>query len=196
MSGPLFPPPKGFRPVTASRLQWAELRWEGPFGPSTFEPRTDAVRAAGRRYERKVHRRLGEVYGATSLGPLYTPGQWIEFRERGQSRNRWAQPDGLLLDLSRGLLTIVEVKLRHMVKAWWWLRHIYQPLLSFIFPSWGIALLEVVRYYDPCVTWPEDVRLVREPDLLRAGQCGCHIWNGTGNPPRAEQPSSLSGVYA
>lgn len=179
MNTTLFPRPDRFIPVDPSRLAWAELRWEGPWGQ---EPQRGggAVKAAGRRYERKVHCRLGSMYSPESSldGALYTPAQWIEFRERGQSRSRWAQPDGLLLNLSRGLLVVVEVKLRHVVTAWWWLRGIYGPLLHFLFPKWTIAYLEVVRYYDPAVRWPEPIRLVREPSLVREGQFGVHIWSG------------------
>lgn len=66
-----------------------------------------------------------------------------------------------------------------MDKAWWWLRKIYEPLIRFLFPlGWGIACLEVVRFYDPEIGFPEPLRLVREPDLLRAGQFGVHIWSG------------------
>lgn len=130
------------------------------------------------KYERKVHGYFGEWFGPLSSGGLYAPAQWIEFGN-GSNHSRWAQPDGLLVDFNRGLLTVVEIKLRHMQKAWWWLRELYLPLITFLFgPSWSYSVLEVVRFYDPSVTWPEPIRMVKSPDLLRNGQFGVHIWNG------------------
>lgn len=158
-------------------MAWAEFRDEGPFPTPR---RVRGAKAAGLAYERKVHRHLREVYSPEAGGPLYAPAQWIEFVERGStSRRRWAQPDGLLVNLDKGLVTIVETKLRHTDRAWWWLRQIYLPLLRHIFPAgWTFALLEVVRYYDPAVHFPEPTKLVKYPDRLCEGQFGVHIWSG------------------
>lgn len=128
-------------------------------------------------YERRVHRHLQHIFDTAPT--LYLPAQWIAFRARGAPQLRWAQPDGLLIDLTRGLIVIVEIKLRHMDKAWWWCRQLYEPLLTALFPSsWTFACLEVTRSFDPEVVWPEPLHMVRSPDLLRAGQFGCHIWGG------------------
>lgn len=174
---PVFPRPEGFRPVNPNALSWARFEFTGPFlGPP---PRQTGARAAGLRYERKAHRGLADAFPPEGGGPIYAAGQWIAFAERGGPK-RWAQPDGMLLDFSRGLITIVEIKLRHMQRAWWWLRELYEPLIRFIFPKeWAFACLEVVRYYDPAVSWPEPLRLARSPADLSPGQFGCHIWSGT-----------------
>lgn len=173
MLSPPLTPPKGFR--AAGNVEWAEFRFEGPWGPNSPRGSTPA-RQAGLAYERRVHRHLRESY---SSGILYAPGQWIEFREQGFRQSRWAQPDGLLLDLDNGLVVIVEIKLRHTERAWWWLRQLYAPLLRSIFPpAWRFAYLEVTRYYDPEVHWPEAIRLVKHPHFLVESQCGVHIWTG------------------
>jgi hypothetical protein len=173
-----LPRPSGFREVR--HVSWAEFRWEGPWGEGDGPRPPAGARAAGLRYERKVHRRLLAAYGSESSA-LYLPAQWIIFREGSSPAARWAQPDGLLIDLGRGLVTIVEIKLRHMDKTWWWCRGLYEPLLRHLFPSgWSFACLEITRFYDPGIEWPEPLRLVREPDALRAGQFGCHIWSGSG----------------
>lgn len=175
----LPPPPDGFQ--AAGDVEWAELSWTSPWGAGADPRPSKGARAAGLAYERKVHRHFGALFAAErGAGTLYAPAQWIRFRSYGSRRIRWAQPDGLLLDFGRGLVTVVEVKLKHTSRTWWWVRQLYTPLLRYIFPAaWHFAWLEVVRFYEPDVAWPEGsaaLRMVREPTALRAGQFGCHIY--------------------
>lgn len=165
----LFQRPSRFEPVKRDELLWAELSPVGPFGLHTAPPQT-AAQAAGLRYERKANGRLTAMY------PLYGGAQWINFRMKNSSRLRWAQPDGMLLNFSTGLLTIIEIKIRHTESAWWSLRYLYEPLCEKLFPSWRIACCEMCRWFDPVVPWPEPYRRVAEPALLRAGEIGVHIW--------------------
>lgn len=124
------------------------------------------------RYERKCHTHFLQMY------PGYGASQWIKFCEQTGRVLRWAQPDGLLIDYRAGLITILEMKIRHTENAWWALRHLYEPLIGFLFgPSWRVASCEVVRWFDPAVPWPEPYRRVAEPALLRPGELGVHIWD-------------------
>lgn len=126
----------------------------------------------GIRYERRAHAHFAEAFPGR-----YGAGQWIAFRERRSGKVRYAQPDGLVVDYERGLLTLLEMKLRHTDRAWWALRYVYEPLFSFLFPSWRVACCEVVRWYDPAVPWPEAYRRVASPSFLDGGEIGVHIWS-------------------
>lgn len=163
------PPPKGFRP--AEGVLWA--REDGhPPAFLTRERRYTGRRGQGVRYERKVHDYLAE-----KAGDIYRRGPWFCFG--GEEYTRWCQPDGLILDEAAGLLTIVEVKYQHTADAWWQLRELYLPVVSLAYgPDWRIAMLEVVRWYDPHTSFPETPLLTPDPLSPPHGRIGVHIWAG------------------
>lgn len=174
MNRPLFLPPKGFRP--------SDLVIEAEFtkGPNfaSVQPRLHAAAQRGINYERKVHRHLRELFSPERGAQLYAPAHWIAFRTSDPTDRslRFAQPDGLLLDLDRSLIIIIEVKLRHMQSAWWGLRRLYEPLIRKLFGSrWSYAVCEVVGWYDPAVFWPEPYSMVRDPSFLRRNEFGVMI---------------------
>ena len=125
------------------------------------------------RYERKVHEHYEGLFGAA-----YAASPWFIFKELGVDRPRWCQPDGLFFDPWRGTLTVVECKLQHTADAWWQLRWLYLPVLSAAFPPnlWSFRLLEVVKWYDPAVKFPERVKLRADIRDAREGEFGVHIW--------------------
>jgi hypothetical protein len=176
MSPPLFPKPKRFRP--SDLVTFAEFCDEPAFVRGAHETLTGS-RRAGILYERRVHGYLKRQFNATGLSPVfYAPGKWIRFRtsDPRESTFRYAQPDGLLFDLPRSQITIIEAKLSHTQNAWWGLRRLYEPLIRFLFgPSWGYAVCEVTRYYDPAVRWPEKLNMVRDPSYLRRNEFGVMI---------------------
>jgi len=122
--------------------------------------RISPAKKAGLAYERKVQDYLGNLFG-----DFYLPGIWFSFYAGGYAGRRYAQPDGLLFDLERGVITIVEVKIRHTTRAWWQLRELYQPLVEFKFPDWGVEVVEVFNYFDKKEAVPEKVMHVGEVDL-------------------------------
>jgi hypothetical protein len=113
------------------------------------------------------------------LPDRYVPGPWLYFSaEHGV---QWCQPDGLIIDLKGGKIVIVEMKYQHTTDAWWQMRHLYLPVLRHIFPEalWDFKLLEVVKWYDGMLQWPEPTRLVAHPlDALTipGTSTGIHIW--------------------
>lgn len=164
-----FPQPSRFERV--KELAWAELSPVGPFSSPTLAGMTEAQKQ-GLRYERKAHDHFSTIFPGR-----YGGAQWIIFREKASGRVRYAQPDGLLVDYTSGLIVILEMKIRHGDKAWWSLRYLYEPLIEFLFPSWRVACCEVVRWFDPAVPWPEPYRRVASPSLLRPSEIGVHIWS-------------------
>lgn len=158
------PAHEGFRP--AGRVLSAGLCLE----PALRKKRYSGRRLAGIQYERKVHTYLDSLYGER-----YIPSPWLRFFSDGKWR--WCQPDGLLLDFSRGILTVVEVKYQHTSDAWWQVRHLYMPVLKEIFPEtlWSFEACEVVKWYDPATSFPEKVVLAQEPGLHHPA-FKIHIW--------------------
>lgn len=127
-------------------------------------------RAQGVKYEKRVHEHLAEL-----AGDSYFPSQWFRFSDCGCVR--WCQPDALLLDPRRGVATILEVKYQHTPDAWFQLRELYAPVVgAALGPHWQLAMVEVVKWYDPATFFPE--RHVMCPDPLRppVGYIGVHIW--------------------
>ena len=106
-------PPPNFQPVR--NIVWAEVLTETPpFALPPFSNDTPA-RQAGRRYEQQVHEHLLALYPTG-----YIPGPWIRFSDKARKeRFSWCQADGWLIDFRRGLITIIEVKVRHTPDAWW-----------------------------------------------------------------------------
>lgn len=122
-------------------------------------------------YERKVQKHLSELYEG------YIPSPWLEFSCGGESEKRFCCPDGILVDIKRGLIVIVEVKLSHTADAWWQIRHLYQPLLEVLFgPNWRFAACEVTKFIDPATVFPEPFVRLRNIDDALPGKFGVHVW--------------------
>lgn len=94
----------------------------------------------------------------------YVPSPWLHFRSESSEKWRWCQPDGLLVDIERGIITCVEVKYSHTENAWWQVRKLYLPVLEKLFPPalWRLQACEVVKWYDSAVVFPEPVELAAE----------------------------------
>lgn len=164
------PAPRNFRPAGA--VDWAHPDEHPP--PFLLRPRRyRGRRALGIRYERKVHDYLNGACGGVERS--YFPSEWFKFAS-GESV-RWCQPDGLILHLREGIVTVVEVKYQHTPDAWFQLRELYEPVLRVAMPGWRFALLEVVKWYDPSTFFPERVVLCADPLQAPLGAVGVHIWN-------------------
>lgn len=111
--------------------------------PFTLRTARKGVKADGVRYEKKVQEYLKEKFKER-----YLPSPWICFELDG--RKKYCQPDGLLFDLQNGIITIVEVKLRHTMRAYTQLVKVYLPLVQRMFGSdkWKFQVVEVVKWYD------------------------------------------------
>jgi len=120
--------------------------------------RTTGKKLAGLAYEKKVNKELGDRYGDT-----YVPGPWLSFTTESSNLLRYAQPDGLIVDLDTGRITICEIKLRHCVRAWWQLRQLYQPLVQHTFPSYQVGVVEIFRWFDATERFPEDFQQCETP---------------------------------
>lgn len=137
--------------------------------------RSRGKRAAGLAYEKKAKAYL------ETLTPHFHPGPWLQFRSADNRAWRWCQPDGLIVDLPQGLITIVEIKLQHTSDAWWQVRQLYAPVLRALFGSdlFDFAALEVVKWFDPATRFPEHFERVPDPlSFASRDAFGVHIYSG------------------
>ena len=119
--------------------------------------------AVGLRYERQVHELL-ELHCLGKAAIDLKLGPWIEFEDK--NGRRWCQPDAVLLNRSQRRALIAEIKYQHTVDAWWQLRHLYSPVLAYMFPDMDFSLVEIVHWFDPLVAWPETPVLIRSLDQV------------------------------
>ena len=90
---------------------------------------------------------------------------------------RWCQTDGLFAHPLEGLIVVVEIKYQHTPDAWFQLRELYEPVVRKAFgPAWTVALLEVVKWYDPSTFFPERHFMCADPLRPPTGGIGVHIW--------------------
>ena len=162
------PPPRGFR--DPGRISWAIPSTSPPFAR---RPRPTGRRAQGIRYERRAHAYLTERFGQR-----YVPSPWFSFSPLGDGGGtRWCQPDGLLFDIQKGRVTVLEIKYQHTADAWWQLTRLYLPVLrAALGNEWELLRCEVVKWYDPATLFPEAPVMTHRIENLGATEFGVHIW--------------------
>lgn len=153
------------------QVEWAAFMARQPhFGARKNRP-TQAQRA-GIRYERRAQEYLLELYPHS-----YVPSPWLSFRLHKEPCLRFCQPDGIIIDVEKSTITIVEIKLRHMAEAYTQVNGIYLPVLRKIFPRFFFKQVEMTRWYDPAAHFPVPVQLLSGIDLASHARFGVHIWN-------------------
>jgi len=139
-------PPCRFNPP--KEVHSAKLMATGPFQTGK-RTRVSGARAAGIRYEKKVHEEFVRRYSR-----YYINNVWFRYFDGGQAR--WCQPDGLLIDAKQGQIIIVEIKYQHTGDAWWQLHRLYLPVVrNFFGEEWVYRCVEVVRWYEATVYFPD-----------------------------------------
>jgi hypothetical protein len=126
----------------------------------------------GRKRQGVKYELFAQAMMAERFGGAYRPSPWIRFTD--ETGRHWCQPDGLL-ETPHGLV-IVEFKYQHTVDAWQQLRLLYEPVVEVLHPGRPVAVLEVVKWYDCAVEFPEPVRLVADITEHKGTQFGVHIW--------------------
>lgn len=156
----------------AGEVCWAGLNKKIPSFAKSRRKLRGALRT-GLRYEHKAQEYLSDLYPGR-----YVPSPWIVFSSVENTRPRWIQPDGLLIDLLKGIVYIVEIKYRHCAEAWFQLTNIYQPVVSHLFPSslWDYRLVEVVSWFDGSQYFPG--KAVKRGDIEKSkpDEITVHIW--------------------
>lgn len=137
-------------------------------------------------------RRAGELYEKKTQGYLLRKleendpkdtrlefSRWMCFRSEGdpQDRSRYCQPDCLIFNEWEKKITIVETKLQHCTEAYDQVRKLYEPVLKFMFPDYGICAIELCSWFDPHITFPEEYYLEQNIFEAQINRFGVHIWN-------------------
>ena len=163
-------PPHNFHP--AGEVYAASFSPVPPLFIENLRQKRTGRRAVGVRYEAK-----GQAWLAAKYPDNYIPAPWLRFHN-GQSK--WCQPDGLLIDVKRGRITIVEFKLRHTSDAWYQVRELYEPVVRRLFPwpGWEFPALEIVCWFDPHIPFPEHYHFTHDPMWVRGDEFGIHMWKG------------------
>lgn len=144
---------------------------EARYSP-TPPPFLRATKPRGRKRQGVKYEASGQAMLAARFGEKYVAAPWIRFHdERGQ---HWCQPDGLLHTASG--IVIVEFKYQHTIDAWQQLRLLYEPVIAFLHRGAPIAVLEIVKWYDCAVEFPEPVKLVKDIGEHTGREFGVHIW--------------------
>lgn len=156
--------------------------------PSSFRPPGDVIEAVfaippfikkkrytGRRAQGVRYEKLVQEYLLFRYPQTYLPSPWIRFRNADGVR--WCQPDGLLFLPLEGRIIIIEVKYQHTPDAWWQTKCLYMPVIEKIFPRplWELDVVEVVKWFDPAIAFPERVVLANEV-TMRHKDFKVHIW--------------------
>lgn len=161
---------RAFFTFEPEQVAWAGILAQPPhFGAR--KNHSSPAQKLGIRYERRAQEHLLSLYPDN-----YVPSPWIAFRLKGEPMLRFCQPDGFIVDIPDKRITIVEIKLRHMVEAYTQIVGIYDPVLRNIFPGWDVRHVEMTRWYDPHTAFPVPVQLLSCIDLAPNGRFGVHIW--------------------
>src|SRR3990172_6407776 len=129
--------------VEASEVSWAAFASRAP--AFTYRKRKPtAAQLAGLRFEKEALSFL-----CSSFPGLFVPRPWFRYMVTGENDLRWCQPDGLLFSPRTGLITIIEVKIRHTNDAWQKLSGLYASVVSTLFPAqlWQAALCEFTTMF-------------------------------------------------
>jgi hypothetical protein len=139
-------------------------------GPNNLRPNGGTPkRREGLRHEARTHEALYHRYG-----DLYLNSPWFFIRSpRGAFH--YAQPDGLLFFPDRGLLAIVEAKLKHVATSYYQTENLYLPVVRRVFPGWSYSVCEVVRWYDVSTPFPIRHRVVKEIHDTQPDEFTVHI---------------------
>lgn len=127
--------------------------------------RKSGAKGAGLRYEERAQKLIEASLARENL--IYVPSPWFKYRRHSApDRENFAQPDGICPDVSRGIIYLIEIKIKHTIDSYFQLLDRYVPLLEryFNYPEklWKIAPIEVVRWYDPAIAYPCQVTMIQE----------------------------------
>jgi len=163
--------------VKKDDLEWVRLADSIP--PFARKKRLHGRRRMGIKYEEKVKEHFEEAFPPKVGHPSFISGPWLEYKILNEGKVRYAQPDGLLVSLDTGVLTICEIKYQHTAQAYWQVMDKYLPLVERLFNTtnmWKIGVCEIVKWYDCAVVFPAHVTLRDCIASVRPGEFGVHIW--------------------
>lgn len=150
-----------------------------PAGQVTSARFSDSPPTFLRHPPRKGRKRQGLIYQARAgawlndrFSPHFRYGPWLIF-----NKDRWCQPDGLLLYPEAHRIVVTEIKLSHCSEAWFQLFELYIPVVQMLFPGWEVVGCEVCKWYDPAISVPQRPTLRHNPGDAVSGAFNVHIYS-------------------
>lgn len=139
------------------------------------------VQKDGIRYEKRAQAYLADLCRASEeFVCLCNP--WIIFGRKGESPTvlNICQPDCLVINRNARKLIIVEAKLSHTPDSWKQLRQLYEPVARKMYPGWSFALLEICKWFDPHIGYPETYYYAENVLEAEQDKIGIHIYKPRG----------------
>lgn len=139
------------------------------------------VQKDGLRYEKRVQIYLESLCRANEeFACLCNP--WIIFGRKGDSPTvlNLCQPDCLVINRSARRIIIVEAKLSHTPDSWRQIRQLYEPVVKKIFPAFSFSFLEICKWFDPHIGYPETYYYAEHVLEAEEGKIGIHIYKPRG----------------
>ncbi len=138
--------------------------------------RKKGAKGLGLRYEAKVQRHLLAMFDG------YMPGPWFAYTtDEAPARINYAQPDGIIVDIARGQITICEMKYKHCADAYFQLLDKYLPIVRLFFNNleeksiWTFATVEIVYWYDGTIAFPTKPRMRKQLRDVCPNELAVHI---------------------
>lgn len=163
-----------FRPLKGKVLTSEILQGVPKFIKSGRRRR--GAKGMGLRYEAKVQTHLLKMFDG------YVPSPWFRYTtEDVPARINYAQPDGLIIDIEKGLITICEMKYKHTAEAYFQLVDKYLPIVRLFFNNlnnetlWTFATVEIVYWYDGTIAFPTSPRMRKDLSRVRVNELAVHI---------------------
>lgn len=158
-------------------LSHVEL-FKGVPGFALAKRRARGAKGAGLRYEEKAQTTIRDSFRREGIE--YLPSPWFKYRRcSSPHRENFAQPDGIAPCPRRGVIFLVEIKIKHTVDSYFQLLDRYVPLLDAFFNRperlWRIAPIEVCRWYDPHVAYPCEVKMLEFLHLAEPRDLSVHV---------------------
>lgn len=114
-----------------------------------------------------------------------TFGQWFKYRLQGVNRDFYCQIDCFIIDYSKPKITIVEIKLKHCIDAYYQLFELYLPILQHYYgKEFEYACVEFVSSFDKAIPMPQSPKLLKRIEEAHPKDFSVHIWT----PWKYEKP--------
>jgi hypothetical protein len=99
---------------------------------------------------------------------------WIKYKI--YSGVKLCSPDHILIDVRKGIVTVIECKLSHTATAWFQLNHVYMPVLKKLFPGFTVRGVEICKNFSNTTRYPKEVKLVHDLNGDWTGGDNVLIW--------------------
>lgn len=164
----------------AGEVAWAGYAKETPSFTNQKISLTK-VQKDGIRYEKRTQAHLEKLCQASGEF-VCVCNPWIVFGRKGDNPTvaNFCQPDCLLINNDKRRIIIVETKLSHTPDSWRQLRQLYEPVVRTIYPKGSFAFLEICKWFDPHVGYPETYYYAENVLEAEEGKIGIHIYKPRG----------------